>query len=237
MLDNILNLKKWEGAVLKDSSDSDSSSEEEHVGPQKAGNLILPRLPFDHKALKNVISTHQIDVHYNQHHKKYVIKTQQLARGTRFADMTLDEVVRDADGELYTNAAQAWNHAFYWMSISPPGMDVSPKGDLFDAIKESGYGSVERLGERMIRMAQDLVGSGYVWLLKTPDGAPLLATTENADNPLKSQHRPILCLDVWEHAYYLDYESDRVGYLTKSVQLLLNWTFAYRNWDQKEGSK
>lgn len=214
--------------VCKDGTESDT-------GQRKTGDLLLPELPFKPKDLSNVLSTKQIDVHYNQHHKKYVIKTQELARGTEFTDMTLRDVVLKASGDLLNNAAQSWNHAFYWMSISPPGLDVSPKGSLLEAIRSSEYKDVEGLGKRIVEVGSSVVGSGWVWLVCDKDFNLNVVATRDAGCPIRDGMLPILCLDVWEHAYYLDYESDRKGYLNKSVQMLFNWTFAGKNWDTYHG--
>ena len=224
MLEKALHLACW-ADLLKAHAEEDNGTPSE--------DILMQELPFKPSELDPVLSSSTIDAH-QQIHKRYVDRTRELVRGTPYASMTLREVVEKAgnsgkDKSLFRNASQAWNHAFYWMSISPPGKDTSPRGSLLDAVKKV-FGGIEDCRESLIEEGSKVFGSGYVWLVQK-DGKPVVLKTDDADSPLPLGFKPLLCLDLWEHAYYLDYEGDRMSYLDSGVKELLNWGFADQNWE------
>lgn len=225
MLEKALSLGEW-AVVLKAKTPEDEKN--------TVSDLVMPELPFKAGDLDPILSRSTIDAH-QQIHKKYVDRTRELVRGTPYAEMSLGEVVRksavqEKDSKLFRNVSQAWNHAFYWLSISPPGQDTAPKGSLLDAVNEK-YGSIEECREAIIHEASRMFGSGYVWVVQEED-EPEILLTKDAMTPLAEEDlRPVLCLDLWEHAYYLDYEGDRKSYIDSAVKQLLNWGFADRNWE------
>ena len=231
MLEKTLNLGRWSGCVLKDDK-SIPAPDEENLGAQKAGHLILPALSYRSRNLGGAVSRKTIEAHMLIH-KKYVDKTRELVSGTDFEEMPLDEVVRktseDRNSELFLNASQAWNHAFYWMSISPPGKDTAPTGELLKAIKAE-FKDVDACREEMIKEALRLFGSGWLWMVKEGD-KPKIVISKDAVSPLvKKEMQPLFCIDLWEHAYFLDHKGDRGDYINVAVRGLLNWGFADRNW-------
>lgn len=197
--------------------------------------IQFPALEYGFDALEPHISRDTLKTHHGKHHKTYVEKANQLIEGTPLAGTTLEEIVRQAAqrkasdekmAKLYNNAGQAWNHAFYWRSLRPPG-GPQPQGALADAIK-SAFGSQAKLHEQLETAATAQFGSGWAWLVQ--DGATLrVVTTSNADSPLTTPQRPLLTLDVWEHAYYLDYQERRPDHLAAVIANLLNWEFAAQN--------
>jgi Fe-Mn family superoxide dismutase len=186
----------------------------------------LPKLPFAIDALEPHISAETLETHHGKHHKGYVDKLNELAKGTRFAEMELEDVVQQSGGDLFNNAAQAWNHAFYWQSLSPGG-GGEPKGELAAAIARS-FGSFREFKRRFGEAAAGLFGSGWVWLVRKPDGSLGIVETSNADNPLVDEDSPLLTCDVWEHAYYLDRRNDRAAYV-EAFWELVHWQFAAGN--------
>jgi len=233
MLEKALRLKGWASVLSK--QDSDESVSEE---TQKVGELQVTKLPYKGDDLQDILSTDTLDEHLKIH-KRYVDNTREMVQGTKYADMELDDAVRilakkDRDSRLFRNAAQAWNHAFYWMSISPPGQDTAPKGSLLSAV-DNTFGGMDECREEMIHSASSVFGSGWVWLI-VADGKLQLLTTRNEGTPLaKESYKPLLCLDIWEHAYFLDYRSDRKSYIDSAVKQLLNWGFAEKNFEDQTG--
>lgn len=225
MLEKSLNLRCW-STLLK----AQEETAEETSG-RKAGELVMPELSYKAGELDPVLSSKTIDAHL-QLQKKYVDRTRELVSGTEYADMALPEVIEklgDTRDRLFHNAAQAWNHAFYWMSISPPGQDTAPTGSLLEAV-EGEFGGIDECRDEIIRQASTLFGSGWVWLVQEDD-KPVVVLSKDAGTPLSDKGlRPILCVDLWEHSYYLDYEIDRKSYIDSAVKQLLNWGFADRNW-------
>ena len=201
--------------------------------------IQLPALEYGFDALEPHISGDTLRTHHGKHHKTYVEKANKLIEGTPLAGATLEEIVRQAAqrkssdekmAKLYNNAGQAWNHAFYWRSLRPPG-GAQPQGALGDAIKSS-FGGVDKLGEQLKTAGADQFGSGWVWLVQ--DGTALrVVSTSNADSPLTTPQRPLLTLDVWEHAYYLDYQERRPDHLAAAIANLLNWDFAAQNFSRR----
>lgn len=183
----------------------------------------LPELPYGLDALEPHLSAETLEYHWGKHHRKYVDTLNELIQGTEFADMPLDEIVSSAgEGKLRNNAAQAWNHDFYWKCMAPDG-GGEPKGPLAKAI-ESTYGSFDAFREKFASAGKSLFGSGWVWLVNTGDGVLSIDATPNAQNPLMTGRIALLTCDVWEHAYYIDYRNDRGGYLD-AFWNLVDWDF------------
>src|SRR5690554_3161168 len=175
-----------------------------YMKPQKLNAMTheLPKLPFDHKALEPVISAKTIEFHYGKHHQAYVNNLNKLLPGSPFEQASLEEIIRKAEGGIFNNGAQVWNHTFYWEGLSPDG-GGEPKGKLMEAIEES-FGSFAKFKEEFSQAAATLFGSGWAWLVKNEDGKLAITKESNAGNPLRSGKTPLLTCDVWEHAYYLD---------------------------------
>ena len=187
--------------------------------------IELPTLPYDRAALEPHISAETIDFHYGKHHQAYVTNTNNLIKGTEFEAMDLDQIVRKSSGGLFNNAAQVWNHSFYWQSLSPKG-GGDPSGKLADALIKA-FGSIEKFREEFSKTAIGTFGSGWAWLVQRPDGNLGLASTSNAATPLTGADRALLTCDVWEHAYYIDYRNARPKYL-EAFWKLVNWEHAAR---------
>jgi Fe-Mn family superoxide dismutase len=191
---------------------------------------LLP-LPYAENALEPVISAKTLRLHYGKHNKGYVDTLNKLVAGTPFADMSLKQLVLATAGKpehapIFNNAAQAWNHAFYWRSLTPGGGGVPPP-PLKTRI-DSTFGDLEALKGELGTAATTLFGSGWAWLVL--DGAKLrVVKTGNAENPLTTHSTPLLAIDVWEHAYYLDFENKRADYVKGVIEKLINWNFAAEN--------
>ncbi len=186
----------------------------------------LPALPYAKNALAPHISEETLEYHYGKHHAAYVANLNKLIAGTEFADKELDEIVKKAVGGLFNNAAQHWNHSFYWNCLSPQG-GGEPAGALAAALKTS-FGSYEQFKEKFTTAATSLFGSGWTWLVRTKDGGLAIENGSNAENPLKTGKQALLTCDVWEHAYYIDYRNARAKYL-EAFWKLVNWKFAEAN--------
>jgi len=185
--------------------------------------IELPALPYDRAALEPHISAETLDFHYGKHHQTYVTNTNNLIKDTEFAAMDLEHIVRKSSGGLFNNAAQVWNHSFYWQSLSPKG-GGDPSGKLADALIKA-FGSIEKFREEFSKTAIGTFGSGWAWLVQRPDGNLGLASTSNAATPLTGADRALLTCDVWEHAYYIDYRNARPKYL-EAFWKLVNWEHA-----------
>ncbi|MDG2025531.1 MAG: superoxide dismutase [Acidimicrobiales bacterium] len=189
--------------------------------------IELPALPYADNALDPHISERTISFHYGKHHAAYVNNLNGLIEGTDLADASLDEIVSNAEpGGLFNNAAQVWNHTFYWNSMSPDG-GGDPSGELAAAI-ESSFGSIDSFKEQFKADAVGNFGSGWTWLVREGDGLAI-AKTDDADTPLAHGKTALLTIDVWEHAYYLDYQNARPAYVDTFIERLLNWQFAEAN--------
>jgi len=186
----------------------------------------LPDLPWNKDSLVPHISSETIEYHYGKHHKAYADNLNKLIPSTEFADMQLEEIIKKASGGIFNNAAQLWNHTFYWNCISPNG-GGEPSGELASAITES-FGSFAEFKERFTNAAVTLFGSGWAWLVKNADGSLAIEATSNAGTPLKDGKKAILTCDVWEHAYYIDYRNARAAYV-EAFWKLVNWKFAEQN--------
>jgi superoxide dismutase, Fe-Mn family len=199
-----------------------------------ASPFVLPQLPFAENALEPVISARTISLHYGKHHKTYIDNLNKLIAGTEFADMPLEKIIAATAGKpdkvgIFNNAAQVWNHTFYWQSLRPNGGGEPPAG-LKQKI-EASFGSVEACRKELANAAVTQFGSGWAWLVKDGDNLKVLKTG-NADTPLISTMKPLLTIDVWEHAYYLDYQNRRADYVNAVITKLFNWDFAAENFSK-----
>jgi len=188
--------------------------------------IQLPALPFAKDALAPLISAETLEYHYGKHHQAYVNNLNQFIPGTRYESLALEDIVRTSDGKIFNNAAQVWNHSFYWNCLTPnaPG---KPGGALLAHI-EQRFGSFEQFQKQFTDTAVGLFGSGWAWLVQTPAGALELRATSNAGTPLAAGETPLLTCDVWEHAYYIDYRNARPKYV-EAFWKLANWEFAAGN--------
>ena len=187
----------------------------------------LPPLPYPKNALAPHMSEQTLDFHHGKHHSTYVTNLNGLVEGTERANQSLEEIILGADpGPLFNNAAQVWNHTFFWNCMTPGG-GGDPDGDLRAAI-ESAFGSVDGFKQTFTDKAKTLFGSGWTWLV-TSDGGLDIIQTKDADLPLKHGQTALLTLDVWEHAYYLDYQNARPAYIETWLGNLVNWEFAAEN--------
>lgn len=187
--------------------------------------IKLMELPYNIDALEPYISRQTIGFHYLKHHKGYVEKLNKLISGTEFETMTLEEIIINAHKknehlDIYHNAAQVWNHNFYWQSLNPDGGEPNKK--LLEKIEET-FGSYNDFKDIFKQKAMEQFGSGWAWLAEDGNGNLLCYNTSNADNPLIFGHTPLLTIDVWEHAYYLDCQNLRADYVGKVLDNLLNW--------------
>ncbi len=193
--------------------------------------LSLPALPWAENALDPVISANTISFHYGKHHKTYVENLNKLIVGTELADLPLDQIVRATAGKtdrvsIFNNAAQAWNHDFYWKSLKPKG-----GGEPASALKakmDAAFGGVDACKKEFANAAVQQFGSGWAWLVLDGDKLKVVKTG-NADTPIAHGMKPLLTIDVWEHAYYLDYQNKRVDYVNALIDKLANWEFAAQN--------
>ena len=188
--------------------------------------IELPALPYDRTALEPHISGETIDYHYGKHHKAYVDKLNELIAGTEFADLPLEDIIRKSQGAMFNNAAQVWNHTFYWHCLQPGG-GGEPAGKLADGIN-AAFGGFARFKEEFNKTAIGTFGSGWAWLVQRQDGTLALVSTSNAATPLTGDDIPLLTCDVWEHAYYIDYRNARPKYL-EHFWNLVNWEFVAGN--------
>jgi len=187
----------------------------------------LPALPYAADALAPYISRETIDFHYGKHHQTYVTNLNNLIKGTEFADLGLEDIVRKSSGGVFNNAAQIWNHTFFWHSLKPAG-GGEPGGALGAAI-QAKWGSFVGFKEAFTKSALGNFGSGWTWLVKKADGSVDIVNTSNAATPLTTADKALLTLDVWEHAYYIDYRNARAKFVEVFLTSLANWDFAARN--------
>ena len=196
-----------------------------------ASGFVLPPLPFADNALDPVISANTMSFHYGKHHKAYVDNLNKLVTGTEFANLSLEKIIIGTSGKadksaIFNNAAQAWNHVFYWSSLIPKGGGEPPA-----ALKikiEASFGTVDTCKKELFTAATTQFGSGWAWLVLDGDKLKVVKTG-NADSPLTKGMKPLLTIDVWEHAYYLDYQNRRADYVNAILDKLLNWNFAADN--------
>ncbi|PJK08365.1 superoxide dismutase [Fe] [Lysobacteraceae bacterium NML95-0200] len=188
--------------------------------------IELPALPYDRTALEPHISGETIDFHYGKHHKAYVDNLNKMIEGTEFAALSLEDIIKKSQGGMFNNAAQVWNHTFYWNCLSPNG-GGEPTGKLLEAIN-AAFGDFAKFKEEFTKTAIGTFGSGWAWLVQRPDGSLALVSTSNAATPLTGDDQPLLTCDVWEHAYYIDYRNARPTYL-EHFWNLVNWDFVAKN--------
>lgn len=186
----------------------------------------LPALPYEKNALEPHISAETLEYHYGKHHHTYVVNLNNLIKGTEFEGKSLEEIIKTSTGGIFNNAAQVWNHTFYWHCLSPKGGNA-PTGAVADAINKA-FGSFEAFKEELTKSAVGNFGSGWTWLVKKADGSLAIVNTSNAATPLTSGDKPLLTVDVWEHAYYIDYRNARPKYL-ENFWALVNWEFVAKN--------
>ena len=187
----------------------------------------LPALPYEKNALAPHISEETLEYHYGKHHATYVNKLNDAVKGTDLENKSLEDIIKSEKGGLFNNAAQVWNHTFYWNCLSPNG-GGAPTGAVADAINDK-WGSFEKFQEEFNASAAGNFGSGWTWLVKNSDGSIAIANTSNAGCPLTDGQTPLLTVDVWEHAYYIDYRNARPKYL-EAFWGLVNWDFVEANY-------
>jgi len=188
--------------------------------------FTLPNLPFPIDGLQPHISRETLEYHHGKHHQAYVTKLNELVKGTPWESKSLEEIVKGADGGVFNNGAQSWNHAFYWSCLRPAG-GAGAQGQLAEAIKKD-FGGLDQLKEAFTKAAATQFGSGWAWLVKEDGGKLAVLATSNAGNPLRDGKKPLLTCDVWEHAYYIDYRNARPKYL-EAYWNLVNWDFVTKN--------
>ncbi len=202
------------------------------TGPQKTKKIIkLPQLPYKINALEPYISSKTVDFHYSKHHAGYVKKLNLAISGTPFAKASFYELIKNTYGKddkkhIFNNAAQTFNHNFYWKSMKPGG-GGAPKGKMAEIIKKS-FGSYDKFKQEFSKAALTQFGSGWAWIVKEDDKLKVIKTA-NADTPIAHGLVPVLTIDIWEHAYYLDYQNRRGDYIKAFIDHLINWEFAEEN--------
>ena len=189
--------------------------------------IELPPLPYAKDALEPYISAQTLNYHYDKHHHAYVEKLNKAIRGTENDGKDLETLIATTQGDVYNNAAQTWNHSFYWNSLKPGG-GGEPTGDLAVFLKQE-FGSVQKFRTLLAEVAKGGFGSGWAWLVADSQGRLTVINTANADNPLGMKLTPLVTIDVWEHAYYLDYQNRRDTYVEAILEHLLNWEFIAAN--------
>lgn len=181
----------------------------------------LPPLPYAKNALAPHMSEETLEFHYGKHHQAYVTNLNNLIKGTEFENLQLEEIVKKASGGVFNNAAQIWNHTFFWNCLKPQG-GGAPSGALGDAINAK-WGSYDAFKEAFSKAAAGNFGSGWTWLVKKADGSLDIVSTSNAATPLTTDAKPLLTIDVWEHAYYVDFRNQRKAYVEAVFDKLFNW--------------
>lgn len=185
----------------------------------------LPALPYEMNALEPYISAKTLEFHYGKHHQTYVTNLNNLIMGTKFENASLETMIGEAEGPVFNNAAQVWNHTFYFSGLHPAN-NSEPREHVAEAINTS-YGSQTEFKDDFIKAASGLFGSGWVWLIKNPKGTLEIIQESNAGNPLRKGLKPILTCDVWEHSYYLDYQNKRLDYLN-AFWNIIDWDVVER---------
>jgi len=193
---------------------------------------LLPPLPYAMDALEPHLSAESLQFHYGKHHQNYVTNLNRLIHKTEFHDMSLEEIVRRSSGAIFNNAAQTWNHNFFWNSMTPNG-GGAPEGALLLAI-ERQFGSMAGFRKEFTERAAGNFGAGWTWLVRNRSETVSIVNTSNAATPLVSAYRPLLTVDVWEHAYYIDYRNSRKHYIETYLDKLVNWRFAQLNFDLEQ---
>jgi len=186
----------------------------------------LPPLPYAQDALEPVISRETLEYHHGKHHQTYVTNLNNLVEGTEFSGAELEEIIKKASGGIFNNAAQVWNHTFYWNCLCPGGSAPGP--ELASAI-DNTFGSMDEFKKQFSASAAGNFGSGWTWLVKNSDGSMAIVNTSNAGNPMTEGQTPLLTIDVWEHAYYIDYRNARPKYL-EAIWDIVNWAQVSENY-------
>ncbi len=186
----------------------------------------LPPLPYAKDALAPHISEETLEYHYGKHHQTYVTNLNKMVEGTDFANSSLEEIIMNSEAGVFNNSAQVWNHTFYWSSMTPDG-GGAPTGEVADAIN-SAFGSYDSFVEKFKEAATTQFGSGWAWLVDSGSGLEIMKTA-NADLPMKHNAKALLTIDVWEHAYYIDFRNARPNYISTFVDSLINWEFVAAN--------
>ncbi|HEK1985005.1 TPA: superoxide dismutase [Fe] [Proteus mirabilis] len=186
----------------------------------------LPKLPYALDALEPHISKETLEYHYGKHHQTYVTNLNNLVKGTDLENKSLEELIKTTEGGIFNNAAQVWNHTFYWNCLAP-NAGGAPTGKIAEAINKE-FGSFEEFKKQFNDAAAKNFGSGWTWLVKKADGSLAIVNTSNAATPVSGEDKPLLTVDVWEHAYYIDYRNARVKYL-EEFWALVNWSFVEAN--------
>ncbi len=194
----------------------------------------LPPLPYSQDALASVLSPQAVHFHYDKHHKGYVDKLNELVKGKRYAEMDLEKIILETahdenEKAIFHNAAQVWNHNFFWNSLHPK-VEHKPSGELEEALEKT-FGGFDEFREHFRNAAVDQYGNGYIWICSDAFGNVQITKSANAQNPMTMGLRPLLTVDVWEHAYYLDYQNRRAEFVDGVVEKLLNWEFAGQNYE------
>jgi superoxide dismutase, Fe-Mn family len=210
---------------------SSSATVSSSAAASSSGFIALPPLPWADNALEPVISAKTISFHYGKHHKTYVDTVNKMIAGTELADMTLEKLIGATAGKadkagVFNNAAQVWNHTFYWNSLRAKGGGEPPS--VLKQKIDSSFGSVDACKKELSAAAVGQFGSGWAWLV-ADGGALKIVKTADAETPITQGLRPLLTVDVWEHAYYLDYQNKRVDYVNAVLDKLINWEFAAKN--------
>lgn len=187
---------------------------------------VLPALPYGLDALAPHISKETLEFHHGKHHQTYVTNLNNLIKGTEFENSSLEDIVKKSTGGIFNNAAQVWNHTFYWQGLKPNG-GGAPTGKVADALTAT-FGSFDKFKEEFSKTAITTFGSGWAWLVKGSDGKLALVSTSNAGTPMTAGQTALLTCDVWEHAYYIDYRNARPKYV-ESFWSLVNWDFVAKN--------
>ena len=186
----------------------------------------LPKLPYALDALEPHISKETLEYHYGKHHQTYVTNLNNLVKGTDLDNKSLEELIKTTEGGIFNNAAQVWNHTFYWNCLAP-NAGGAPTGKIAEAINKA-FGSFEEFKKQFNDAAAKNFGSGWTWLVKKADGSLAIVNTSNAATPVSGEDKPLLTVDVWEHAYYIDYRNARVKYL-EEFWALVSWSFVEAN--------
>ncbi|WP_353629000.1 superoxide dismutase [Fe] [Proteus mirabilis] len=186
----------------------------------------LPKLPYALDALEPHISKETLEYHYGKHHQTYVTNLNNLVKGTDLENKSLEELIKTTEGGIFNNAAQVWNHTFYWNCLAP-NAGGAPTGKIAEAINKA-FGSFEEFKKQFNDAAAKNFGSGWTWLVKKADGSLAIVNTSNAATPVSGEDKPLLTVDVWEHAYYIDYRNARVKYL-EEFWAVVNWSFVEAN--------
>lgn len=186
----------------------------------------LPELPYTKDALQPHLSAETLDFHYSKHHNAYVTKLNDLIKGTPYAEMSLEEIITKADGAIFNNAAQNWNHTFYWHCLAPNGGEA-PQGKLAEMINKK-WGDFDKFKEEFTKSATSNFGSGWTWLVANKQNEIEIYNTSNAQTPMTAGLRALLTIDIWEHAYYIDYRNGRPNYIN-AFWNLVNWNFVNKN--------